>query len=68
LLKIIRRVYLANRSTLDIVCMSDVRIGVHSDTEWKLQKVKHIPKLKENLISIRYLDEERHAISVYGDK
>jgi hypothetical protein len=37
-----KSVYLAKRSTLDIVGMADVRIRVHSDLEWKLQKFRDV--------------------------
>jgi hypothetical protein len=36
------KVYLADGSTLDIVGIGDARIRVHSDSVWKLQKVKHV--------------------------
>jgi hypothetical protein len=62
------KVFLANGSALDIVGMCDVRIRVHSDLVWKLQKVRHVSELKENLISMGQLDEEWHAISFYGSK
>jgi hypothetical protein len=39
-----RKVYLTDGSALDIVGMGDVRIRVHSDLVWKLQKVSHVPK------------------------
>jgi hypothetical protein len=44
--------YLAGRSALDIMGMGDVCIRVHSDSIWKLQKVRHVPELNENLISV----------------
>jgi hypothetical protein len=46
------KVSLADGTALDVVGLGDVRIRVHSDMVWKLQKVKHIPKLKKNLISM----------------
>jgi hypothetical protein len=45
-------VYLSDGSSLDIVGMSDVRIRVHSDSVWKLQKVRHLLELKNNLILV----------------
>jgi hypothetical protein len=61
-------VYLSDGSALDIVGMGDVRIRVHSDSIWKLQKVRHVLELKENLISMGQLDEEVCAISFHGGK
>jgi len=61
-------VYLVDGSTLNIVGMCNVRIRVHSDLVWKLQKVRHVPELKENLISVGQLDEDEHAISFHGGK
>jgi hypothetical protein len=63
-----RKVYLADGSTLDIVGMCDVRIRVHNDSVWKLQKVTHVPELKENFISVGQLDEDGHVISFHGGK
>ena len=60
------KVYLADGTPLDIVGMGDVRIRVHSDSVWKLQKVRHVPQLKKNLISVGQLDEEGHAIKFHG--
>jgi uncharacterized membrane protein len=48
--------------------MGDVHITVHSDSVWKLQKVKHVPELKKYLISVEKLDDERHSINFYGGK
>jgi hypothetical protein len=62
------KVYMADGSALDIVGMGDVCIGVHSNSVWKLQKVMQVLELKENLISMRQLDEEEHAISFHGGK
>jgi hypothetical protein len=46
------KMYLADGTPLDIVDIGDVRIRVHIDSVWKLQKVRHVPKLKKNLISV----------------
>jgi hypothetical protein len=62
------KVYLANGSVLDIVGIGDVRIRVHSDSVWKLQRVRYVPKLNENLISVGQLDEEVHVIGFHGGK
>jgi hypothetical protein len=42
-------VYLTDRTALDVMGKGGVRIRVHSDSVWKLQKVWHIPELKKNL-------------------
>jgi hypothetical protein len=41
------KVYLADGTPLDIVGISDVRIRIHNDSVWKLQKVKHISQPKK---------------------
>jgi len=45
-----------------------VRIRVHSDSVWKLQKFRHIPELKKNLISVGQLDDEGHSIYFHDGK
>jgi len=62
------KVYLADGSALDIVGIGDVRIRVHSDSVWKLQKVRHVPELKKNLISVGQLDDEGHSTNFHGGK
>jgi hypothetical protein len=62
------KVYLADGTALDVVGTGDVCIRVHSDSVWKLQKVRHIPKLKKNLISVGKLDDEGHSIHFHGGK
>ena len=51
---------------LDIVGIGDVRIRVHSDSIWKLQKVRHVLRLKKNLILVGQLDDEGHTIKLHG--
>jgi hypothetical protein len=63
-----RKVYLADGSTLDIVGIGDARIRVHSDSVWKLQKVKHVSELKKNLISLGQHDDEGHSINFHDGK
>jgi hypothetical protein len=46
------KVYLIDGTALDVVGLGDVRIRVHSDSVWKMQKVRHVPKLKKNIISV----------------
>ena len=56
------KVYLADGSALDVVGMGDVRILLPNGYVWLLEKVRHIPELRRNLISIGQLDDEGHAI------
>jgi hypothetical protein len=62
------KVYLADGTTLNVVGLGDVRIRFHSDSVWKLQKVRHVPELKKNLISVGHLDEEGHSIHFHDGK
>jgi hypothetical protein len=50
------------------VGMSDVRIRVRIDLVWQLQKVRLVPELKKNLISVGQLDDEGHSINFHGGK
>ena len=54
--------YLANGSALDVVGMGDVQILLPNGSIWLLEKVRHIPELRRNLISVGQLDDEGHAI------
>ena len=58
--------YLADGSTLDVIDMGDVRILLPNGFVWLLEKVRHIPDLKRNLIFVGQLDDERHAILFVG--
>ena len=58
--------YLADGSVLDVVGMGDVRILLPNGSVWLLEKVRHIPNLRRNLISVGQLDDERHAILFIG--
>ncbi|RVW93766.1 Retrovirus-related Pol polyprotein from transposon TNT 1-94 [Vitis vinifera] len=60
------KVYLADGSTLDVVGLRDVRISLPNGSIWLLEKVRHIPDLRRNLISVGQLDDERHAILFVG--
>uniref|UniRef100_A0A2N9EY29 CCHC-type domain-containing protein n=1 Tax=Fagus sylvatica TaxID=28930 RepID=A0A2N9EY29_FAGSY len=60
------KVYLADDKALDVVGMGDVRITLPNGSIWLLQKVRHVPELKRNLISIGQLDIEGHAILFVG--
>ena len=58
--------YLANGSSLDVVSIGDVQIFLPNGSVWLLEKVRHIPKLRRNLISVGQLDDEGHAILFVG--
>jgi hypothetical protein len=62
------KVYLADGTALDIVGIGNVKIRIHADSVWKLQKVRHVPELKKNLISVGQLDDEGHGIHFHGGK
>ena len=58
--------YLADGSALDVVGMGDVRILLPNGSVWLLEKVRHIPDLRKNLISVGQLDDKGHAILFIG--
>ena len=58
--------YLVDGVTLDVVGIGDVWILLPNGSVWLLEKVRHIPDLRRNLISIGQLDDERHAILFVG--
>ncbi|KAG6639444.1 hypothetical protein CIPAW_10G100900 [Carya illinoinensis] len=60
------KVYLANGEALNIVGMGDIDIILPGKNKWTLQKVRHIPELKKNLISVGQLDECGHSV-VFSD-
>ena len=53
-------------SALDVVGMGDVQILLPNGSVWLLKKVRHIPDLRRNLISVGQLDNEGHAILFVG--
>ena len=60
------KVYLADGTALDVVGIGDVQILLPNGSVWLLEKVRHIPNLRRNLISIGQLDDEGHAILFVG--
>ena len=56
------KVYLADGESLDIIGMSDVSLKMHNGSVWKIQKVRHVPSLMRNLISVGQLDDEGHSV------
>ena len=57
---------MADSLTLDVVGMGDVRILLPNGSVWLLEKVRYIPNLRRNLISVGQLDDEGHAILFVG--
>ena len=53
---------MADVSALDVVGMGDVWILLPNESVWLLEKVRHIPDLRRNLISVGQLNDEGHAI------
>ena len=66
MLQVILVMCLADGSALDFVSMGDVRILLPNGSVWLLEKVRHIPDLKRNLISVGQLNDEGHAILFVG--
>jgi len=62
------KVYLADKMVLDIVGIEDVLLRVHNDYVWKLKKVRHVPELMKNLISVGQHDDEEDAINFHDGK
>ena len=60
------KVYLANGTALDVVGMGDVHRLLPNGSVWLLEKVRHIPNLRRNLISVGQHDDEGHAILFVG--
>ena len=56
------KVYLDDGAALDVVGMGDIWIMLPNGSVWLLEKVRHIPDLRRNLISNGQLDDEGHAI------
>ena len=57
------KVYLDDGQSLDVMGIGDVIIKQPISYVWKLQKVKYIPQLKKNLISVGQLNDSGHSIS-----
>ena len=57
---------MADGLALDIVGMGDVRILLPNGSVWLLEKVRHIPNLRRNLIFVGQLDNEGYAILFVG--
>ena len=46
--------------------VKDIHIKMWNNYVWKIHKARHIPKLMCNLISIGWLDDERHNVTFTG--
>ncbi|KAB5537804.1 hypothetical protein DKX38_015337 [Salix brachista] len=51
------KVFLVDGEALNVVGMGDVDVALPNRNKWTLQKVRHIPELKKNLISVGQLDD-----------
>ena len=60
------KVYLADGEALEIEGMGDVPINLPNGSAWLLQKVRHVPKLMRNLISVGQLDADGHSVLFTG--
>ena len=60
------KVYLVDGSTLVVVGLGYIWILLPNGYVWLLEKVRHIPDLRRNPISIGQLDDEGHAILFVG--
>ena len=59
------KVYLADSEPLEIIWKCEVHIRTTNRTQWKLQEVKHVPRLKTNLISMSQINNSGYTI-VFG--
>ena len=57
---------MADGLALDVVGMGNVQILLPNGSIWLLEKVRHIPELRRNLIYVGELDDEGHAILFIG--
>ena len=57
-----KKVYLTDGKPLDITGIGDVRLKMPNGSVWKIQKVRHIPSLMRNLISVGQLDDKGHNV------
>lgn len=57
------KVYLADGEPLDIVGIGDIKLKMENGSVWKISKVRHVPGLMRNLISVGQLDGEGHNVS-----
>lgn len=60
------KVYLADGLPLDIVGIGDINLKMSDGRVWKITKVRHVPKLMRNLISVGQLDDTGHDVNFGG--
>lgn len=62
------KVYLADDESLEILDEGQVNVKTANDIQWKLQKVKYVPGLRWNIISISQIDSvkwQKGGIFIY---
>uniref|UniRef100_A0A0D3CLF9 Uncharacterized protein n=1 Tax=Brassica oleracea var. oleracea TaxID=109376 RepID=A0A0D3CLF9_BRAOL len=60
------KVYLADGLPLDIVGIGDINLKMSDGRVWKITKVRHVPKLMRNMISVGQLDDTGHDVNFGG--
>lgn len=60
-------VYLSDGESLDIIGVGDVRLKMSNMQVWKIKKIRHVPKLIRNMISVGQLDSNGHT-TTFGSK
>ena len=60
-------VYLRDNEPCDIVGKGDVMVSLSNGSTLKLRNVRHVPKLKRNLISVGQLADGGIKITFNGD-
>ena len=63
----LRKLYLGDDEPCDIIGKSDVMVNLSNGSTLKLRNVKHVPKLKRNLISVGQLVDRGMKITFDGD-
>ena len=63
----LEKVYLGDDELCDIVRKDDVTVILSNGSTLKLRNVRHVPKLKRNLISIRQLMDGGMKTTFDGD-
>ena len=63
----LEKVYLGDDKPCDIIVKGDVMASLSNDSTLKLRNVRHVPKLKRNLITIYQLADGGKKITFDGD-
>lgn len=62
------KMYTIDGDVLDVVGVADVWITLQNRSMWTLQLVKHIPKLKKDLIFVGQIGNNGHiVVAFYGE-